>query len=42
MLHSVIFVAVVLVIAVAFMFWPVVADARHWFPRRKTKKITTP
>jgi hypothetical protein len=37
MLHVVIPVAVALVIAVIFMLWPVLADARHWFPRKKTK-----
>jgi hypothetical protein len=41
-LHSLIFVAVVLVIAAAFMLWPLLADARHWFPRKKTKKFTNP
>jgi hypothetical protein len=43
MLRAVISVAatvIALVIAVTFMIWPVLADARHWFPRKKTKKIT--
>jgi len=37
--NSVAVTVIALVIAVVFMIAPVLVDAHHWFPRKKTKKI---
>ena len=39
-MRGVISLAIALAIAVALMLWPVPPDARHCFPRRKTKKTS--